>query len=305
MPVETVLITSEDQWKALRKRDVTASTAAALLGAHPYTSPLGIALEKTGKTEDQIDSGVLRRGRLLEPVAIQVLTEDRPDLRVAKCLHYFRDPEIRLGATPDVIAYDAEGRLGNIQVKTVAPRAFKHTWQGDDGVEVPAWIAVQAIIEAHLMGAEWAAVAALVVDFDITLHFLPIPLHAGVIEKVRQATKEFWSLVDSGGLPDPDFARDAKLLATIYADKVEADPIDLSGDNRIGELIDALADAKAQIKRFEALRDEAANEIKAKMQGHAIALVPGYSLTWKEQSRAEHVVKASTFRVLRASKRDF
>ena len=57
---------------------------------------------------------------------------------------------------------------------------------------------------------------------------------------------------------------------------------------------------KAQIKALEVREKAAENAVKAALGGAAVGvLADGSGWTWKTQSRAECVVKASTFRVLR------
>ena len=71
---------TREEWLALRRRDVTASQIAALLGVHPYVTPYQLWAEKTGKLIPvQDDNAVLRRGRLLEAVAVQMAAEEMPD----------------------------------------------------------------------------------------------------------------------------------------------------------------------------------------------------------------------------------
>jgi hypothetical protein len=77
--VEKIAIINEAQWLALRKEDVTASVAGALLGVHEYTTAYGLWAQKTGALLDGLVAATvsgdgdtytvsdLERGRLLEP----------------------------------------------------------------------------------------------------------------------------------------------------------------------------------------------------------------------------------------------
>ena len=62
----------------------------------------------------------MRRGRLLEPIALQLLQEEKPDWVIAPHPFYYRDGEMRLGASPDALASrpDISG-IGVVQLKTV------------------------------------------------------------------------------------------------------------------------------------------------------------------------------------------
>ena len=47
-------------------------------------------------------------------------------------------------------------------------------------------------MEAELTGAKWAAVAPLVVDYGIECPVIDIPLHAGIVETVKNEALTFW-----------------------------------------------------------------------------------------------------------------
>src|SRR5258708_3490433 len=192
---------SREQWLACRSQDVTASIAGALLGVHPYSTAYGLYLLKKGLiAEDPEETGPMRRGRLLEPVAVQMLREDKPNWTIHDhpIGYYYRDPASRLGATPDVLATDEHGKPGIVQIKSVEPSIFRRDWKNEDGtIEPPLWIVVQGIIEAYLTGAEWAAVAPMVVGFGLEMPVIPIPLHAGILDRLKAEVSEFWQRIEA------------------------------------------------------------------------------------------------------------
>jgi putative phage-type endonuclease len=79
MSVEILHPTSRSEWLALRKKDVTASVAGALLGVHPYTTPYRMWAEKTGQLSDVETTRAMQRGTAFEPVAIELLRRKHPD----------------------------------------------------------------------------------------------------------------------------------------------------------------------------------------------------------------------------------
>src|ERR1700733_7613977 len=141
LPVPVGIIASDAtdraRWLSMRQQDVTASISAALFGSgvHPYVSPYQLWALKSGATSDEkAENAAMRRGRLLEPVALQLLGEEQPDWRVAPCKTYYRDPLNRIGATPDAFAVrpDIDG-FGIVQIKTAGHFAFKKGWKDADG----------------------------------------------------------------------------------------------------------------------------------------------------------------------------
>jgi predicted phage-related endonuclease len=302
--IEKIPITSREQWLGLRQQDVTASVIGALLGVHEYTTPLNLWALKSGLvTEDPEETAPMKRGRLLEPVALQLLREERPRWRVAAGGMYYRDPDARMGATPDAFVTDLDRPgFGICQIKTVDGGKFSRVWRDkeDDGaIRPPLWIVVQAIVEAHLTGANWACVAALTVGFGLDLYVVDIPIHAGLIDRLKGEVAEFWNRVAEGRPYDPDFGKDAALIARMYADD-DGRTIDLSARN---DLPDLLA-RRAELKAREADGNAAEKERKVidveliAALGHAAAgrLADGTIVEAKTVRRGEYVVKAGSYR---------
>lgn len=299
---QVIQIEDRESWLKLRRADVTASVAGCLLGVHDYTTPLALWVEKAGAASALLgETAAQRRGRLLEPVALQLLAEERPSWSVFRCATYYRDPARRIGATPDAMAIDpTRPGFGIVQIKTAEPSIFRRKWRNDDGdVEPPLWIAVQAIVEAELTGASWAAVVPVRVGFGVELDVIDIPLHAGVMDRVRTKVAEFWTLVEAGRRPDPDYARDGELLAALY-NQDDGTTIDLTGNNSIIGLADEDATLADEIKLRKDRREAIKAEVLATLGEHAIATVDGRVVaTAKTVHRKEYLAKATSYRDVR------
>ena len=308
--IETHEIQNEAEWLARRKLDVTASGAPALLGVHDYVSAFELYQEKRGEAPDLEESAPMRRGRMLEPVAVRVLREENPEVVFTEPRVYLRDPAARLGATPDLYAEFPDGSFGIVQIKSVAEMVFNRKWKGESGLtEPPLWIVVQAIIEAHLASAALgkpvrAFVAPLVIGFGISCELIEIPLDNNaprVVENIKKKTTEFWAMVEAGTPPEFDFAKDGEAIAALYG-ATTGTTIDLSRDNRAiaahAELVELRAKIAADKKAEEALKAE----ITAKMGANEVAYIgEGRALTNKLQHRKGYTVEPTSFRVIRAS----
>ena len=309
MTVQRLPITSREEWLSWRREDVTASVAPALFGVHPYMTIFELWARATGLTpQDKEDTPTRRRGRLLEPIALTMLAEERPDWRIEPCRVYYRDPDARIGATPDAFAVRLAGEdgdgLGVVQIKTVGPHAFRKGWRNEFGeVEPPLWIGIQATIEASLAGARWAAIAAMEIgDGGLEMHVIDVPLHAGLMDRLRVRVREFWRMVDSRTICEPDFGRDGATIARLYADD-DGGEVDLSGDKRITALLaerDTLRGLEAEGASAEKQRRAIDAELIFRLgNAQRARLGGGRMLEAKTVRRAGYEVAASSYRQVR------
>ncbi len=284
---------------------MTASVAGALLGVHPYSTAYGLWLLKKGLIhEDPEETGPMRRGRLLEPVAVQMLREDRPQWMIEEYPigYYYRDPAARIGATPDVFATNEHGKPGIVQLKSVEPGVFRREWKTESGmIEPPLWIVVQAILETYLTGREWAAVAPLVVGFGLELPIIDIPIHAGIFERIKLEVDGFWKRIEEGRNYDPDYGRDGSLIAQLYP-RDDGTEIDLRGDNRLPDLLDEREVISSNIKELTSRKTIIDCEIKEKIGEASLGRLAGWTVSLKLQQRKGFIVEPTEFRVLRVKR---
>jgi predicted phage-related endonuclease len=305
MTIEIIRPSSREDWLNTRKRSVGASEVGALLGVHPWISGFELFAKKTGKIVDDSDSPALRRGRMLEQVAVQMIAEERPDWKLQPNPmpggEFYRDGEIGLSCTPDLFVEESglPGRA-NCQIKSVQSSVFRRDWKDEGGqLMPPLYAVVQSLVEARLTGAERAYVAALVVDYGIDVHIIEIPMHVAVVERAIQATREFWAMIDRGEEPPVDYARDGETIERMFSadDGSEAD---LSRAPRADQIVLERSALALSIKEFEEEKKALDAEMKLILGNHAVGrLADGRKVSWKTQTRREYIVRESTFRVLR------
>jgi hypothetical protein len=303
--VERLHVPDDAAWHAARAKDITASVAAALLGAHEWTTPFQLYAQKTGLAANDIeDTGPVRRGRLLEPVAVQVLREEHPDWGVrynsGPDRFYYRETQSRIGCTPDIEAKDPQRGVGVVQVKSVEASIFSKKWRNEHGdIEPPLFIVIQAIIEATLTGAAWAAVAPIVVGHGVDMPLIDIPLHKGVMNQLRGAVADFWERVDAKRPYHPNYGKDGALIASLYPTD-NGETIDLTTNNRIMELVaerEQLKVIEKQGSDAEKLRKALDAEAIHMLGEAARAKLPdGRLLEAKTIRRKEYTVKATSYR---------
>jgi putative phage-type endonuclease len=301
-----------EQWLALRMSDITASDVAAVCGLDPYKTPLRIYAEKTGLLAPQVENEAMTRGRHFEKAAISWLVEKQPTWDVRKATVYLRNPELRIGATPDVVAVDPEREaFGTVQIKVIAARVFNEHWRGGADADEPATIRapigyqLQTITEAKMLGASWAALAALVVtEFTADLHIVPVDIHDGAWTRIKNDVAFFWACVAEGRPPPVDPSRDAETIAGMYPAERIAEPMDLSGWNELPALLDERADIMARNKVDDLRKKEIETEIKARLGEHERGLcADGRVIKWRVEPRGGYTVEPSNPRVLRIAQK--
>jgi hypothetical protein len=247
MPIETREITSRETWLDWRKQDITASVAACLYGddIHPYTTAYQEWAVHSGLVarEKLINPKLARRGEVIERIAPDIIREERPDWTVGPSGAYYRDPDARIGATPDLQARrpDIEG-IGAIQVKSVGPQAFRKWKDRDTGeTALPTWISIQANIEAALMGAQWACVVPITIgDHGLDVEIIDVPLVPEFFESFRLHAQEFWRRVSAKEPYPINWGKDAATILAMFEDH-DGSIIDLTNDEDIPGILEQRA----------------------------------------------------------------
>lgn len=298
MPLERHPITDRESWLRMRKQDVTASAVGALFGAHPYETALGLYVQKCGVELPEPGTAMLEWRLILESAVGASVARQRPDWKIVKATEYLRDSDLRLGATPDFYIHGDPRGLGILQAKTVAPVVFKKTWTDDTP---PLWIALQNTTELMLdQEAAFGAVACLIIDpWKCECPIYEVPRHAGAEQRIREAVKKFWDDVANGREPQPDYARDADVIAAMGPAEKPGKTINLSGDNELPIILAERAELKARIKMDDDRCKAIETEIRHKMGDAEVGVTGDFSLTFRTQHRKAYSVAATSFRGLR------
>jgi hypothetical protein len=303
MAIERRIITDEAEWLAWRQEDITASVVAALWNEHPYETIYGLAAQRMGlHLSEPRSSPIMSRGLEFQEVCGRYLRRDHPSWKIRPGNVYLRDPVARLGCTPDFFCTTEDKRKGIIEAKTVASIAFRRTWT--DGV--PRWIALQALTCAMLARADFGLVAALVVDpwhWPPELHEYMVPRHSDAEKVIYQGVRNFWAALERKEMPSPDFTRDGALIAAMNPHATPGKTVDLSGDNRMPELLAEYTKLKAEHSELEKKVKALAAEAKEKIGDAEIVIgVPGWTrVTCKEVQVKEKIVPPYSYRLLRAT----
>ena len=280
-----------------RAQDITASTVGALLTDHPYQTSMRLWAEHRGvEFERKPESKFMRRGRKLERLVGEEVEELRPEWKAEPANAYYRDAELRLGATPDFFLLgDPRGR-GVLQAKTAGPEVIAKKW--DNGRVPPEWIVWQVRCEMLLTDSAFGVVAVLD-PFNWDCHIIEVAREAEAELALVAAVQRFWQHVALGVEPEPDFNRDADVIRALTKREQPGMVRDLSGNNELGEMLAARAMFKESIAGYEARCSAIETELKFLMGEAEQAIgLDGWRVTYKTQHRAAYNVPARDSRVL-------
>lgn len=294
--IEHYPITDRAAWLAQRMGDLTCSDTGAVLGLDPHRTALRVYGEKAGQIAADAENKIMRRGRWLESAGEVALQEKFLTWDIVNPQIYLRDPDCRLGGTPDRIAEDPDDPgLINCQIKVVSRPIFERDWA--DGP--PMNYVLQTLGEGYLLDAKRSIIAALVIDtFSADMQVFDVPRHPEAERKICEVARQFWQNIDNGVRPAPDYKHDAETIAALYPEQVRGVAIDLTGDNRLPEILRERARLKAEIETNQGRINEIETEIKDKLGEAETGDLPGWKLTWKLQNRKEYTVAATSFRRL-------
>ena len=278
MSVEIITPKTREEWLIERHKTVGSSETPALLGISPFKddTPLSLFYRKRAQIDLRSEmTRALRRGLLMEDDALSILQDDHPDWTITPNPpaggKFFRDLSDGISCTPDAFI-EAPGRpRGICQVKTVNKFSFKRAWLTDGGdIEPPLYVAVQAVQDASLTGAEWAIILAMVMDDELDTFEVEVPIHAGLIGRIKSEARKFWDDVKAGHPPAADYSRDGDVIAALYPPKHDLPPIDLSSDNVLPEIVAEREELMARTRVDEKRKKEIDAEIAEKLAGHSI-----------------------------------
>ncbi len=311
MTIECINITDRSMWLALRANDITASDVPAVCGESVYGSAAQVWAHKRGLIPATEMTEPMKRGIWGEPAVFEALAMEQPTWELRRAKVYLRDPDARLGATPDGVAIDPERPgIGVIQCKVVAENVFRDKWleSSDDDphdpyapARAPLGYQLQTLTEGMLATAAWGKIAALVVgQWKWSLRLFPIERHDGAETMIREKVAHFWkTYLDAGVQPPIDPTRDEALVKMLHPGD-DGSEIDLTGDNELPVVVDGLVKARADKKDAEAREKWAKTIIGDKMGVAAFAtLAGGRRLTNKTTHRAGFTVAPTEFRVLK------
>lgn len=215
-------------------KGITGTDAGTILGVNPFASAYSLWCKKTGKIDDYVEQNQrMRLGQLLEAPLLQMFQENNPELSVVTGGTYQHVDHPWLLANPDALAYDTDGKLYVVEVKTA-----RQYWD-----EIPPHYVAQCLHYADVFSADGIKLVALTGgdyrEYDV-------PVETEMLEAQRAAVQDFWTLVENDTEPDWDGSESTYEAVRSMVSK------DFTDDNvELGDLGMHLSNANAAFKAAE------------------------------------------------------
>lgn len=229
---ETILPKDEQEWLALRTKDITSTEVAALFGISPYLTEFELwHRKKSGMTGDFAVNERMKWGtRLQDAIAVGIAVDHK--LEVDKMIDYMRIPELRMGASFDYF----EGPDGILEVKNVDSLAYKDGWIVDgENVEAPPHIELQVQYQMFVSGRTQAAIGALIGGNRVVIIRRKPDLD--VVQAIKSKVAEFWESIDANKPPEPNFKEDASFITKLNGYAEPGRIITVLGDDKLSGLV--------------------------------------------------------------------
>lgn len=272
--VTKVSASSREEWLALRKKYIGGSDAAAVVGLNPYSSAYALWAQKTGKVSNFAGNLATEVGTYLENFVAEHFAAETGK-RIRKCKQSILNPSYPFAIAN--IDREIVGEDAGLEIKTTDSLNMKRFKNG----EYPESYYVQCV---HYMAvtkkSRWY-LAVLIGNHDFRWYC--IERDQAEIDALMHAEADFWKYVTENTPPPLDGSKATEeAIAKLYP----------QGEEEETELFDCAEDVKkymeltGRIKELQALKDEAANRIKACMGDASNGFRDGYHVTWKNQTRS-------------------
>ena len=199
---------TEPEWLEARRKGVTASEIAAVMGLSPAAQdgPYALYHRKTGTLPPIKDNDAMERGRVLEPYICAKFTERHPEFGVGgdgRTLFAHIDRPWQM-ATPDRIIYPAERLSGpNLAVlETKSDASPGDQWGGEGTDEIPVHYRCQVLWQMDVMGVTTAFVACLFIQ-TWKIRVYELTMDDAAVADLKLMREEALGFLDRIGSQDP------------------------------------------------------------------------------------------------------
>jgi putative phage-type endonuclease len=289
-------VTRKEKWLAARRKAITGTDLAAILGLSQWKSAYQVWAEKVHGYTDVEETEAMYWGKALEHLVAEEYG-NRTGNPISRQDHYnfVPHPSAPLGVTLDYTTVNNE-LPAVLEIKTASQYSLSD-WQ--DRPPVHAWVQLQAQMECT--GVEQGILAVLVGGSTFLWHHVDKEL--GFCQQALAYCVHWWDkyVFNCQQPPTDDNPATGRILEKLYPAENYAKT--LPKDTQIE--LDTLEYHKEQKKQAEKNIRIIENELKSALGNASYGIIEGDNrvISWRETERKAYEVPAKKYRVLRTLKK--
>lgn len=301
-----MLQTFETEWEWLKAREANLNTTdlAALFGFDEYRSRLSLWCEKKGLHEPEyVETPFSEWGKWLQvPVGMKICADNgwsAYDLTGS----YISFPDLRLGASMDILARDPEKGGGLLEIK-VAERLTEDMGWTKEAAPLRYEFQIQGQMHLALKDGQeikWGAIGVLGSRQKSRVYHRVYDVNLG--KKIDIEAEKFWESIEANKPPPADYTVDRELLESLRGSLRPDDQIILTGNQRAEILVRKIElikrtkkPFKERLKLLEKLQKARETELHQMIGRHEIAKIGNKIVKAKIQHIEDKVTYGSSFR---------
>ncbi len=301
---ELLKFTTESEWLAARKKDITSTEVSALFGLSEYKSRLRLWMEKAGQIESDFEeTAPTKWGKRLQNAIGQGIAEDEGFECYDLTGYYLRDPEARLGASMDFKVICPNRGTGLMETKSTGFFDEEFGWlknRAPTGYEFQIQTQMNLAIEDG-QDITWGCIAAL--DGRKNTRIYDRRPDTELWESIKEESRKFWRSIEQNEPPEPDYLVDSSLIRSLQGDIDIGRNISLTGNNRAHLLIEnyktletVLQPSKEHVKDTESRMEAIKGELHHLMGKAETALIGDYRINARETAIDDRLQKGYKYR---------
>ena len=296
---------TREEWLTWRQKGVGGSDIASICGINPWSSPLAVYYSKIEKVPElEAENLPAELGLFLEPfIKIKFekwfLENNLTNVNVESMPFILQHPtnKIALANLDGYFIDSITGEVFIVEYKTTSSRNYQDWADGS----LPDYYYLQIQHYLYVTNAKGCYLAFLIGNnkFNVTV----IERNEEVIEMIEKKVTEFWNtFVEKKVPPAPTGDISSKeILDKMYENVIVGKEIVIE-DVKYQTYCKEIDDLKKKATEIEKSLEQYKQWVKEKMGTAETGRAGEWIITWKEQEKKEHLVKASKFRVLRIKK---
>ena len=293
MTREIIPITSEEQWLALRQKDITSTKMAALLDMSPYSTAFEVYHAHRSGLQVPFDvSERMEKGKRIEAYIAQEIAILK-GWKVRPIEEYIRIPELNMASSFDFEYEKPDGVVGLMEIKGVDYFQHKKNWDPADMEEGETTPYIEVQLQHQFECAdkyEEGVIVAATSIYDFHIYERKRDREFGAA--LRETVKTFWDDVAAGNEPEPNFYRDGKVIDELYR-AAGGEPVDMSDNSAFNALVAEYSALATEISTFDKKRKAIKAEIHRVLETDGGAFTDDYKVTatWTKDSEGKFITE--------------